>query len=118
MTLTLHIALTLDSQYLAVGGGKWGMLDRTQSELFDITNGSIVVMTSIESLAGGDYRGLAVAGKKGDRFVYFGLQENGQWLRRWKLRHHQLDAIFENDWTSQALVYLYLGKDVTPVMTF
>ena len=61
-----------------------------------------------------DYRGDAVAGKRGERFVYFGLEKNGQWIRRWKLRQYQLDSIFGESSVSAVPVHVLLGKDVTP----
>jgi hypothetical protein len=73
-----------------------------------------MVPTTIERDADSDYRGAAVVGKKGERFVYFGLEKNGQWLRRWKLRHHQLDDFFNASSAGDVVVHVFLGKDVTP----
>jgi hypothetical protein len=42
------------------------------------------------------------------------LEQSGAWLRRWKLRHQQLDVIFGAAVSDQITVSVLLGKDVTP----
>lgn len=114
MMLNITFTLTLDTQYTADPGQQWGLLGKKESHL-ELVNGTpMMVATTIERDADGDYRGAAVAGKKGERFVYFGLEKNGQWLRRWKLRQHQLDSIFDSSSTGDVIVHVFLGKDVTP----
>lgn len=114
MILSITFTLTLDTQYTADPGQQWGLLGKKESHL-ELVNGTpMMVATTIERDADSDYRGAAVAGKKGERFVYFGLEKNGQWLRRWKLRQHQLDSIFDSSSTGDVIVHVFLGKDVTP----
>ena len=114
MILNITFSLTLDTQYTADTAQKWGLLGKKESHL-ELVNGTpLMVSTTIERDADSDYRGASVAGKKGERFVYFGLEKNGQWLRRWKLRQHQLDSIFDSSSTGDVVVHVFLGKDVTP----
>lgn len=114
MMLNITFTLTLDTQYTADPGQQWGLLGKKANQLVSATGEAIIVATTIERLIDSDYRGAAVAGKKGERFVYFGLEKNGQWLRRWKLRQHQLDSIFDSSSTGDVIVHVFLGKDVTP----
>ena len=79
-----------------------------------IKSGLTSATTSVEFVDGADYRGDAIAGKRGERFVYFGLEQSGAWLRRWKLRQQQLDVIFGAAVSEQITVSVLLGKDVTP----
>ena len=114
MILNITFTLTLDTQYTTDPGQHWGLVGKKESHL-ELVNGTpMMVATTIERDADSDYRGAAVVGKKGERFVYFGLEKNGQWLRRWKLRHHQLDDIFNASSAGDVKVHVFLGKDVTP----
>ena len=114
MILNIKFSLTLDTQYTADTGQNWGLLGKKENHLELVTGIPVMVATTIERDADSDYRGAAVAGKKGERFVYFGLEKNGQWLRRWKLRQHQLDDIFDASSAGDVVVHVFLGKDVTP----
>lgn len=114
MILNIKFSLTLDTQYTADTGQNWGLLGKKENHLELVTGIPVMVATTIERDADSDYRGSAVAGKKGERFVYFGLEKNGQWLRRWKLRQHQLDDIFDASSAGDVIVHVFLGKDVTP----
>jgi hypothetical protein len=114
MTLTITFILTLDAQYTNVSDRQWGMLGKKVNFLEAVNGHQMSVCTCIESLDASDYRGDAVAGKKGERFVYFGLEQSGKWLRRWKLRQYQLDDIFESASANEVTVNVLLGKEVTP----
>ena len=114
MILNITFSLTLDTQYTADPGQHWGLLGKKESHLELMNGAPLMVATTIERDADSDYRGATVSGKKGERFVYFGLEKNGQWLRRWKLRQHQLDSIFDSSSTGDVIVHVFLGKDVTP----
>lgn len=114
MTLAVTFVLTLDTQYTAGLRRQCGLLGKKANQLHTVDGNPIAITTSIESIDGSDYRGDSVAGKKGDRFVYFGLEQDGNWVRRWKLRHHQLDDIFNGDATAALSVHVYLDKEVTP----
>jgi len=114
MTISVTFIVTLDPQYIMGDGRKWGLLGKKVNQLYIADGTSITVTTPIESIEGNDYRGDSVVGKKGDRFVYFGLEQDGQWLRRWKLRHKQLDEIFNDAASTELNVYVFLGHEVTP----
>ena len=115
--LTITFLVTLDSQYVAEDGRTFGMLGKKSSHFITADGVSLVACTSVEFVDGPDYRGDAVAGKKGERFVYFGLEQSGTWLRRWKLRQQQLDVIFGAAVSDQITVSVILGKEVTPVVS-
>lgn len=117
MMLTITFNLTLDTQYSGDTGQQWGLLGKKACQLVSVTGEAIMVATTIERLTDSDYRGDAVAGKRGERFVYFGLEKNGQWIRRWKLRQYQLDSIFNESSVSAVAVHVFLGKDVTPTVS-
>lgn len=114
MMLNITFTLTLDTQYSADSGQHWGLLGKKANQLVSATGEAIIVATTIERLIDSDYRGDAVAGKRGERFVYFGLEKNGEWIRRWKLRQYHLDSIFGESSVSAVAVHVLLGKDVTP----
>jgi hypothetical protein len=116
--LEIQFVLTLDPQYVSTTERRFGLLGKTHHQLELVTTNPLTVNTSIESLLDGDYKGSTVVGKRRDRFIYFGLEQGGQWIRRWKLRHQQIDAIFNHAWTSDVVIHLLLTKDVTPVMSF
>jgi hypothetical protein len=117
MILNITFTLTLDAKFSADTGQSWGLLRKRENQL-ELVNGTVmIVTTTIERLADSDFRGDAVAGNKGERFVYFGLEKNGQWLRRWKLRQHQLDDIFNGSSTSSTTVHVFLGLEVTPTVS-
>jgi len=117
MTLTITFLLTLHAEYTSGPDRHWGMLCKKVNLLQPCDGQQISVCACIDSPDGSDYRGDAVAGNKGDRFVYFGLEENGNWLRRWKLRQYQLDDIFQSAIGDEVTVNVYLGKEVTPQVT-
>jgi hypothetical protein len=114
MTVTITFILTLDTEYVSGIERQWGLLGKKVNLLQPVDGHQMSVCTCIESPDANDYRGDAVAGKKGDRFVYFGLEESGKWLRRWKLRQHQLDDIFQRASREDVTVNVFLGKEVTP----
>jgi hypothetical protein len=112
--LTITFLVTLDSQYVAQDGRTFGLVGKKVSHFITGAGASLTATTSVEFVDGADYRGDAIAGKRGERFVYFGLEQSGAWLRRWKLRHQQLDVIFGAAVSDQITVSVLLGKDVTP----
>ncbi len=116
MILNISFDVTLDAQYLAPDGRSFGLLGKKANHLVSADGRSLMAYVSIEHVDD-DYRGDAIAGKKGDRFVYFGLEQNGTWLRRWKLRQHQLDTIFAATTETHVTVSVKLGKEVTPVVS-
>jgi len=115
--LTITFLVTLDSQYVAEDGRTFGMLGKKSSHFITADGVSLVACTSVEFVDGPDYRGDAVAGKKGERFVYFGLEQSGAWLRRWKLRQQQLETIVAAAVAEHITVIVLLGKDVTPTIS-
>lgn len=116
MILNISFDVTLDAQYLAPDGRSFGLLGKKANHLVSADGRSLMAYVSIEYVDD-DYRGDAIAGKKGDRFVYFGLEQDGAWLRRWKLRQHQLDTIFAGTTDPHVTVSVKLGKEVTPVVS-
>jgi hypothetical protein len=114
MTVTITFVLTLDTEYVSGNERHWGLLGKKVNLLQPVDGHQMSVCVGIESPDANDYRGDTVAGKKGDRFVYFGLEESGKWLRRWKLRQHQLDVIFQRASREEVTVNVFLGKEVTP----
>ena len=117
MILKITFLVTLDSQYVAQDGRTFGMLGKKFSHFMSADGTSLTAITSVEFVGGPDYRGDAISGKKGERFVYFGLEQSGTWLRRWKLRQQQLDVIFGAAVSDEIAVSVLLGKDVTPVVS-
>ncbi len=117
MTLTITFILALDPIYVTQDGRTCGLLGKKMSQFSRVDGDAVVVCTTIESKGGVDYGGDSINGTKGDRFVYFGLEQNGQWLRRWKLRQHQLDEIFAAANTDQTTISVGLGRDVTPAIS-
>lgn len=116
MILNISFDVTLDAQYVAPDGRSFGLLGKKANHLVSADGRSLVACVSIEYVDY-DYRGDAIAGKKGERFVYFGLEHDGAWLRRWKLRQHQLDTIFAAATETHVTVSVKLGKEVTPVVS-
>jgi hypothetical protein len=114
MTRTITFVLTLDAEYVSGNHRQWGLLGKKVNLLEALDGHQLSVRACIESPDGSDYRGDAIAGNKGDRFVYFGLEQSGKWLRRWKLRQYQLDDIFESASADEVTVNVFLGKEVTP----
>ena len=117
MILTITFVLTLDSQYVAQDSRTFGLVGKKSSHFTNADGTSLTAITSVEHLDDGDFRGDAIAGKKGERFVYFGLEQNGAWLRRWKLRQKQLETIFVAAVAEHITVFVLLGKDVTPTIS-
>lgn len=114
---TITFLVTLDSQYVGHDGRTFGLVGKKSTHFVSADGSPLAISTSVEQLGEGDYRGDAVAGNRGERFVYFGLERSGTWLRRWKLRQHQLDVIFAAVVSDQITVSVMLGKDVTPVVS-
>ena len=112
--LTITLLVTLDTQYVAQDGRTFGLVGKKFSHFINADGASLTATASVEFVDGTDYRGDAIAGKKGERFVYFGLEQSGAWLRRWKLRQQQLDVIFAAAASDKITVSVFLGKDVTP----
>lgn len=115
--LTITFVVALDSQYVAHDGRSYGLVGKKSGQFASVDSNPLTVCTTVELLDGNDYRGDAIAGKKGERFVYFGLERSGTWLRRWKLRQQQLDSIFGAAVSDQITVFVFLGRDVTPTIT-
>ncbi len=114
MTLTITFILRLDAEYVSGSNRQWGLLGKKDNVLQAVDGHHLSVCACIESPDGRDYRGDAIAGNKGDRFVYFGLEQSGKWLRRWKLRQYQLDDIFKSASGDEVTVSVFLSKEVTP----
>jgi len=117
MTLTVEFKVTLDSQYVAPDGRSFGLVGKKHSHFVGADITLLTASTAFERLDDGDFRGDTVSGKKGDRFVYFGLQQSGVWLRRWKLRQHQLNSIFAAGDSHPVIVSIFLGEEVTPTVS-
>jgi hypothetical protein len=93
--LTITFFVTLDSEYVAQDGRTFGLLGKKVSHFITADGASLTATTSVEFVDGADYRGDAIAGKKGERFVYFGLEQSGAWLRR---RPSQTRSPFPSCW--------------------
>lgn len=117
MILTITFVLTLDSQYVTQDGRTFGLVGKKSNHFINADGTSLTSITSVEQMDDGDFRGDAVAGKKGERFIYFGLEQSGAWLRRWKLRQQQLETIVAAAVAEHITVIVLLGKDVTPTIS-
>lgn len=118
MTVTVKFSITLESEYAIADGRLFGLVGKKSSHLVTVDGTTFTTSSVVGNLDGLDYLGDAIFGKKNERFVYFGLMHDGKWLRRWKLRHIQLDQIFAKADADCISVSVSLGRAVTPVITF